>query len=243
MQAHHECSLKCTEQHPVSGILWVQGFLFVNPGPAKFTAGRIGYALGVALVPPTGPEHAQTACLGAKQERTIGNLSRQTQSVGQLSYGNHLTRPWSLGSFEKRKRDSLRPAQISLQTHCIHRTVDALQPLMTINHIGDTIFHPKGSIKGRLRGRSVLIGKHHGVGTLRVVGHKDMRGSAGNVIPSGNTLNNNRSISKGAEKIILSLIQMKLCGPNLWTTSHPRPGIRTGDRIRTLPHHQIFALP
>ena len=73
MDGHEQLAVEVAKEHPVAIVVGRDGQWFVLPGAIEFARRGVGNALHIASAVPTCPYHAQTTCLCAEQEGTIGH--------------------------------------------------------------------------------------------------------------------------------------------------------------------------
>ena len=68
---HEQLTVESAEQHAVTEVGRGNGLFFLHPRAVQCAAFRISNSLGIDIINPTGPYHAQASCLGAEQIRAV----------------------------------------------------------------------------------------------------------------------------------------------------------------------------
>ena len=76
VNSHEMVSFEVGEEHAVSEVWRSDGYKFLYPRAVEGTGFRVGYALCIYIVNPTGPEHPETSRRSSKEERTVGDFVR-----------------------------------------------------------------------------------------------------------------------------------------------------------------------
>ena len=85
VDGHEQLAVERTEQHAMAEVGRGDGLFFLHPRAVQCAAFRIGYSLGINIVNPTGPYHAQPSGLRAEKVRTVGHFASHRITIDDFA--------------------------------------------------------------------------------------------------------------------------------------------------------------
>src|SRR5688500_9402757 len=74
MYCHQQFAVETVKKHAMTKIWRRNRVLFLDPWAIECAAGRIGHALHVYVIYPTGPDHTQAFGAGVKKPGAVGDF-------------------------------------------------------------------------------------------------------------------------------------------------------------------------
>lgn len=237
MHRHQPLAIQGPEQHAVAEVGRGDGFFFLYPGAVEGAAFGVGYALGVVLVYPAGPYHAQTAGGGAEEPGAIGD------AVGHYLAVYFLAAPRGVAGTEENLAAAQGSAQVGFELYLLHGAVPVLQPFVAVDHVGFAVgVYPEGAVEGGHIGREVGSVFHGAIGTVGLVADEDVAGAAGNDVAFYG-VNLNGVVGEGGEVVVLAAVFVELSCPDFGLGAHPGGGVGFSDEVRAFPTGKVGAFP
>ena len=191
------------------------GFGFLEPRTIEGAALGVGNTLGVDVINPTCPYHAETPCGSAEEVGTVSDF------VGAHLAVLHFTAPRRCGSTEEDGALSDGAAEVGLELYLLDGAIPVLQPFATIDHVRLAVgVHPEGAVEGGLICRQVGGVSHRAIRTRGLVADKDVGSTSGNDIATHGVYLHG-IVGESGKIVVLAFVVVKFCRPYLRSETHP----------------------
>lgn len=141
-------TVESTENHAVAVVGRCYWLLFLNPWSVEGSAFRVCHALGVDIVDPACPKHAEPTAGSAEKEGAVGN------AIGAFLAFDYFAAPGRIGRTEENLALSDRRGEIRFEFNLFDCAIPVLEPLLAIYHIWFAVgVNPESTVERQLVGR------------------------------------------------------------------------------------------